>query len=147
MRSLILIFILIRFALLYIGAKLGETRENELIQLKMSALTDIVSDANEKRAAAARHLSEHLETNRRLMTAMLRSQNVPAKLIVGYTGSVYHAWINVWSEQEGWVEAKIYFDGKQWKLMDPTFASGGNSSESILQYIGNGDNYKAKYQY
>ena len=69
---IILIFILIRFALLYIGAKLGETRENELIQLKMSALTDIVSDANEKRAAAARHLSEHLETNRRLMTAMLR---------------------------------------------------------------------------
>ncbi len=82
-----------------------------------------------------------------LMTAMLRSQNVPAKLIVGYTGSVYHAWINVWSEQEGWIEAKIYFDGKQWKLMDPTFASGSGSSDSILQYIGNGDNYKAKYQY
>lgn len=82
-----------------------------------------------------------------LMTAMLRSQNVPAKLIVGYTGSVYHAWINVWSAQEGWIEAKIYFDGKQWKLMDPTFASSGESSDSILQYIGNGDNYKAKYQY
>lgn len=82
-----------------------------------------------------------------LMTAMLRSQNVPAKLIVGYTGSVYHAWINVWSEREGWIEATIYFDGRQWKLMDPTFASGSGSSESILQYIGNGDNYKAKYQY
>ncbi len=82
-----------------------------------------------------------------LMTAMLRSQNVPAKLIVGYTGSIYHAWINVWSEQEGWVEAKIYFDGRQWKLMDPTFASSGNGSDSIQQYIGNGDNYKAKYQY
>ncbi len=82
-----------------------------------------------------------------LMTAMLRSQNVPAKLVVGYTGSVYHAWINVWSEQNGWIEAKIYFDGRQWKLMDPTFASGSESSESIMQYIGNGDNYKAKYQY
>ncbi len=82
-----------------------------------------------------------------LMTAMLRSQNVPAKLIVGYTGSIYHAWINVWSEQEGWLEAKIYFDGRQWKLMDPTFASSGNGSDSIQQYIGNGDNYKAKYQY
>ena len=82
-----------------------------------------------------------------LMSAMLRSQNVPVKLIVGYTGSVYHAWINVWSEKDGWVEAKIYFDGKQWKLMDPTFASSGNQSDSIMQYIGNGDNYTAKYQY
>ena len=82
-----------------------------------------------------------------LMSAMLRSQNVPVKLIVGYTGSVYHAWINVWSEKDGWVEAKIYFDGKEWKLMDPTFASSGNGSDSIMQYIGNGDNYTAKYQY
>ena len=46
---IILLFVLVRFALLYIGAKLGETRENELIQLKMSALTDIVSDANRQR--------------------------------------------------------------------------------------------------
>ena len=57
---IILIFILIRFALLYIGARLGETRENELIQLKMSVLTDIVSDAGEKRAAAARRVSDRL---------------------------------------------------------------------------------------
>lgn len=82
-----------------------------------------------------------------LMAAMLRSQNVPVKLIVGYTGSVYHAWINVWSETDGWIEATIYFDGNQWKLMDPTFASSGKGSENIMQYIGNGDNYTAKYQY
>lgn len=82
-----------------------------------------------------------------LMAAMLRSQGVPVKLIVGYTGSAYHAWINVWSETGGWIEGKIYFDGKQWKLMDPTFASSGKSSDNIMQYIGNGDNYQAKYQY
>ena len=82
-----------------------------------------------------------------LMSAMLRSQGVPVKLIVGYTGNAYHAWINVYSETEGWIESKIYFDGKEWKLMDPTFASSGNNSESIRQYIGNGDNYSAKYQY
>ena len=82
-----------------------------------------------------------------LMAAMLRSQGVPVKLIVGYTGSAYHAWLNVWSETNGWIEGKIYFDGKQWKLMDPTFASSGKSSDSIMQYIGNGDNYQAKYQY
>ena len=82
-----------------------------------------------------------------LMSAMLRSQNVPVKLIVGYTGDVYHARINVWSETEGWIESKIYFDGKEWKLMDPTFASSGKQSASIMEYIGNGSNYSAKYQY
>ena len=82
-----------------------------------------------------------------LMAAMLRSQGVPVKLVVGYTGSAYHAWLSVWSETEGWVEGKIYFDGTTWKLMDPTFASSANSSESIMEYIGNGDNYSAKYLY
>ena len=82
-----------------------------------------------------------------LMSAMLRSQNVPVKLIVGYTGDVYHAWINVYSEKDGWVEGKIYFDGKQWKLMDPTFASSGKQSDQIMEYIGKGENYSAKYQY
>lgn len=42
--------------------------------------------------------------------------------------SVYHAWINVYSEEEGWIDAAIYFDGQEWKLMDPTFASSNNSS-------------------
>ena len=35
-----------------------------------------------------------------LMASMLRSQGVPVKLVVGYTSQgVYHAWINVWSEE------------------------------------------------
>jgi hypothetical protein len=82
-----------------------------------------------------------------LMSAMLRSQGVPVKLVVGYTDGVYHAWINVYSEKEGWIDGKIYFDGTQWKLMDPTFASSGKQSDAIMQYIGNGDNYTAKYLY
>ena len=82
-----------------------------------------------------------------LMSAMLRSQGVPVKLVVGYTGEVYHAWINVYSEKDGWVEGKIYFDGRQWKLMDPTFASSGKQSDQIMEYIGKGENYNAKYQY
>ena len=82
-----------------------------------------------------------------LMTAMLRSQLVPAKLIVGYTGGAYHAWINVWNDEDGWVTAAIYFDGQSWKRMDPTFASSEGQSEAIAQYIGNGANYTAKYQY
>ncbi len=82
-----------------------------------------------------------------LMTGMLRSQGVPCKLVVGYAGDVYHAWINVWSENTGWVEGAIFFDGSSWQRMDPTFASSANGDSSILEYIGNGSNYSAKYIY
>ncbi len=82
-----------------------------------------------------------------LMTAMLRAQNIPTKLVVGYTGKQYHAWISVYLEEVGWVDNAIYFDGKSWKLMDPTFASSGKSSDSIKQYISNEANYQAKYTY
>lgn len=58
-----------------------------------------------------------------LMTAMLRSQGIPTKLVVGYTGDVYHAWINTYIPEQGWIEGIIFFDGTTWKLMDPTFAS------------------------
>lgn len=81
------------------------------------------------------------------MTAMLRSQGIPTKMIFGYTGSAYHAWISTYSKESGWVTASIYFDGKDWKLMDPTFASTGKSSDEIMKYIGNGANYVAKYLY
>ena len=38
-----------------------------------------------------------------VMAAMLRSQNIPCKLVVGFAGKVYHAWINVYIEGVGWV--------------------------------------------
>lgn len=82
-----------------------------------------------------------------VMTAMLRSQGVPTKLVIGYTGSVYHAWVNVYSKKKGWITGAIYFNGKKWKLMDPTYASTAKSSKSIMKYIGNAKNYKAKYSY
>ena len=82
-----------------------------------------------------------------LMTGMLRSQGVPCKMIFGYAGSAYHAWISVWTESSGWVDGAIFFNGTSWQRMDPTFASSGNQSSSIMSYIGNGKNYTAKYLY
>lgn len=82
-----------------------------------------------------------------LMTAMLRSQGVPCKLVIGYAGTAYHAWISVYSEKDGWINAAIYFDGEQWERMDPTFASSGKQSKSIMRYIGDGSHYTAKYLY
>jgi transglutaminase-like putative cysteine protease len=78
---------------------------------------------------------------------MLRSQGVPCKLVIGYAGSAYHAWISVWSEDTGWVNAAIYFDGSSWQRMDPTFASSGKQSDSIMKYIGDGSHYTEKYIY
>ncbi len=103
-------------------------------------LPDVDSVMNEKKGICFDYAA--------LMAAMLRSQGVPVKLVVGYTSrGEYHAWINVWSEDGGWVESMIYFDGNVWKLMDPTFASSGKQSKSIMDYISNSANYKEKYLY
>ena len=82
-----------------------------------------------------------------VMAAMLRSQNIPVKLVVGYTGTIYHAWISAYSPEDGWIDGVIFFNGKSWKLMDPTFASSGNSSKQIMDYISKDSNYQAKYLY
>lgn len=81
-----------------------------------------------------------------VMASMLRSQNIPTRLEVGYAGEAYHAWISTYITDVGWVNGIIEFDGVNWSLMDPTFAA--NSSETALKnFIGNGSNYKTKYIY
>ncbi len=82
-----------------------------------------------------------------IMTGMLRSQGIPCKLVVGYAGDAYHAWISVWSEKSGWVDGAIFFNGAMWQRMDPTFASSGDRSDYIMNYIGDGSNYTEKYLY
>lgn len=79
-----------------------------------------------------------------LMTAMLRSQGIPTKLEIGYSGEVYHAWISTWLAEKGWVENIIEFDGESWSLIDPTLAA-GNKASSVKKYIGNGSNYTLMY--
>ena len=82
-----------------------------------------------------------------VMAAMLRSQNIPAKLVIGYAGTIYHAWLNVYLSGQGWVEKIIYFDGENWTLMDPTFASTGKNSTAVQKYITDDTNYTQKYAY
>lgn len=82
-----------------------------------------------------------------LMTAMLRSVGIPTKMVFGYAGTIYHAWISTYIKDIGWVDGIIQFDGKSWKLMDPTFASASNSSKSIMEYIGDGNNYQTRFVY
>ena len=82
-----------------------------------------------------------------LMAGMLRSQGVPCKLVVGYAGKTYHAWISVWTKETGWIDGAVYFDGASWHRMDPTFISSGKNSAEIQKYVGNGSNYNAMYLY
>ena len=83
-----------------------------------------------------------------LMSAMLRSRGIPCKLVIGYVGEVYHAWINVYIDGVGWIDKVIFFDGVDWSLMDPTFASSlGANSSRLASFIGDGTNYTAKYAY
>lgn len=81
-----------------------------------------------------------------LMTAMLRSQQIPTRLEVGYAGEVYHAWISCYVDEIGWVDNIIEFNGESWSLMDPTLAA-NNSSSAVEQYIGDGSKYIVKYTY
>jgi hypothetical protein len=82
-----------------------------------------------------------------LMVAMLRSQNIPTKLVIGYTGDIYHAWASVYIRGQGWLDNAIYFDGQNWSLADPTFMSTGANSAEAKAYVGNAANYQAKYSY
>lgn len=81
-----------------------------------------------------------------LMTAMLRSQQIPTKLEVGYVGDIYHAWISCYVDEIGWVDHIIEFNGKSWSLLDPTLAA-NNERSAVQAYIGDGSKYLVKYTY
>lgn len=80
-----------------------------------------------------------------LTAAMLRSQDIPCKLEIGYSGDIKHAWIDVYIRNKGWVTKAISFDGDTWKLMDPTFDSSSDDSEAIQDYIGDESNYTVQF--
>ena len=81
-----------------------------------------------------------------LMTSMLRSQRIPTRMEIGYAGTAYHAWLSTYIEDIGWVNGMIEFDGTEWSLMDPTFAS-NTKDKSLKEFIGDGANYSVKYIY
>ena len=79
-----------------------------------------------------------------VMATMLRTQNIPTRLEVGYVGEEYHAWISVYIEEIGWINGIIEFNGTTWNLMDPTFAS---TSKTPKKFIAKDNKYLTKYVY
>ena len=85
-----------------------------------------------------------------LMAAMLRSQRLPTKVVVGYAGDIYHAWISVYVKGSGWIDGIISFNGSKWNRMDPTFAAGAKDEadyRDLINYISNNSNYRDMYYY
>lgn len=80
-----------------------------------------------------------------LMTAMLRSRDIPCKLQIGYAGDIKHAWIDVYIRGKGWVEHAIIFDGEKWNRMDPTFSANSEDEALTNSYIGNSENYTLQF--
>ena len=81
-----------------------------------------------------------------VMATMLRTQNIPTRLEVGYVSSAYHAWVSVYLKDIGWVNGIIEFDGKDWELMDPTLAA-SKSEKQLKSFIGDGSVYRTKFVY
>ena len=62
-----------------------------------------------------------------LLAALCRIQGIPARVIVGWTDIEYHAWVEIYLENEGWINPKVYIAKNDWSLVDPTFLDSGNA--------------------
>jgi len=86
-----------------------------------------------------------------LLTAMLRSQGIPAKLVFGNyndpgLGVIYHAWVSVYSEEDGMIGDYISIKGGTWNILDPLFTSGSPFNASV-NLPDNQKNYQAEFYY
>ena len=83
-----------------------------------------------------------------LVAAMLRSQGVPTRLIIGYASpNIYHAWNEVYTPEKGWIAAEIVLDGKGFKRIDATFYASASDKQNFADYIAKSGNYSDVYVY
>ncbi len=79
-----------------------------------------------------------------VMATMLRTQGIPTRLEVGYMGEEYHAWISVYIADIGWINGLIEFNGIDWNMLDPTFAS---ASKQPTNFTTENSKYTTIYVY
>ena len=89
-----------------------------------------------------------------VLAAMLRSQGIPAKLVMGWVKvpdskePVYHAWNEFYLTDKGWFKVnEMKFDGKKFERVDPTFDSSNKSNKAVIKFIGDGANYSKSYEF
>lgn len=83
-----------------------------------------------------------------LVAAMLRSQGIPTRLVVGYASpNIYHAWNEVYTAETGWITPQLLLSSKGYNIVDATFYASASDKSAISAYISNGANYSAIYYY
>ena len=83
-----------------------------------------------------------------LMAAMLRSQGIPTRLVIGDAApDIYHAWNEVYTEQTGWITPELMLKNSGYNLVDATFYSTSNSKTKIAEFISNTANYYGSTYY
>lgn len=83
-----------------------------------------------------------------LTAAMLRSQGVPTRLVIGYASpNIYHAWNEVYTPEKGWIAAEIQLDGTGFRRIDTTFYASASNKKTFADYIAKSGNYSDVYIY
>lgn len=83
-----------------------------------------------------------------LMCAMLRSQRIPTRLVVGWASpEIYHAWNEIYTEETGWISPELMLKKAGYNIADSTFYSSSNDKAQIASYISNSSNYTVRYYY
>lgn len=89
-----------------------------------------------------------------VFAAMLRSQGIPAKLVMGYVKTpegdpVYHAWNEFYlKDKGGWFKInEMKFDSGKFERVDPTFESNNKSNKNAIKFIGDGSNYSKSWDF
>ena len=83
-----------------------------------------------------------------LMAAMLRSQGIPTRLVIGYASpDIYHAWNEIYIEETGWITPELLMSKRGYNIADATFYASASDKVTISNYIMNSTNYYAVYCY
>lgn len=83
-----------------------------------------------------------------LMAAMLRSQSIPTRLVIGNASpDIYHAWNEIYTEQTGWITPELLLKNNGYNIADATFYASAGNKQQIADYISNADNYYSIYYY
>lgn len=83
-----------------------------------------------------------------LMCAMLRSQSIPTRLVIGYASpDIYHAWNEVYTEETGWITPELMLKNTGYNIADSTFYASAGDKSQIAAYISNSSNYMVRYYY
>lgn len=83
-----------------------------------------------------------------LMAAMLRSQNIPTRLVIGNASpDIYHAWNEIYTEQTGWITPELLLKNNGYNIADATFYASAKDKQQISDYISNSANYYSIYYY